>query len=109
MGVIVEKFHDDKGIVWPKEVAPFDIHLVELPGAKGVEELYKKLTDAGLDVLWDDREVPAGQKFADADLIGVPVRLVMSEKTGDQIEYKERNSSESQLFTENTLLGKVGQ
>ncbi len=107
MGVIVEKFHDEKGIVWPKSVAPFDIHLVELQGAKDAEKLYKSLKEKGLDVLWDDREVPAGEKFADADLIGVPVRLVVSEKTGDKIEYKERTSSESTLLSFEELLEKV--
>lgn len=96
MGVIVEKFHDEKGIVWPKEIAPFDVHLVGLNG-KG-EDLYKELKSQGVDVLFDDREVPAGQKFADADLIGVPVRLVVSDKTGDMIEFKERASDKVELL-----------
>jgi prolyl-tRNA synthetase len=59
MGVIVEKFHDEKGIIWPKSVAPFDIHLVELPGAKNVKEIYENLKKNGVDVLWDDRDVQA--------------------------------------------------
>jgi prolyl-tRNA synthetase len=96
MGVIVEKFHDEKGIVWPKEVAPFDMHLVGLNG-KG-EELYNKLKENNIDVLFDDRDVPAGQKFADADLIGIPVRLVVSDKTGEKIEYKKRTSDETKLI-----------
>lgn len=96
MGVIVEKFHDDKGIVWPKEIAPFDVHLVGL-NSKG-HELYEKLKGKGVDVFFDDREVPAGQKFADADLIGIPVRLVVSEKTGDKIEIKERTSDKVELL-----------
>lgn len=96
MGVIVEKFHDEKGIVWPKSVAPFNVHLVGLNG-KG-EEIYQKLIDKGIDCLFDDRDVPAGQKFNDADLIGIPVRLVVSDKTGDKVEFKERTSEESKLL-----------
>lgn len=96
MGVVVEKFHDEKGIVWPKEISPFDVHLVGLNG-KG-EELYKRLKNEKIDVLFDDRDVPAGQKFNDADLIGIPVRLVVSDKSGDKIEYKERTSGESKLL-----------
>ncbi len=96
MGVIVEKFHDEKGIVWPKEISPFDVHLVGLNG-KG-QELYEKLKKADVEVLFDDRDVPAGQKFADADLIGVPVRLVVSDKTGDKIEVKARSSDKAELL-----------
>lgn len=105
MGVIVEKFHDEKGIVWPKEVAPFDVHLVGLNG-KG-EEIYKALKEKGVDVLFDDREIPAGQKFADSDLIGIPVRLVVSEKTGDKIEFKERASDTSELIDFEEILKKL--
>lgn len=96
MGVVVEKFHDEKGIVWPKEISPFNVHLVGLNG-KG-EELYKRLKNEKIDVLFDDRDVPAGQKFNDADLIGIPVRLVVSDKTGDKIEFKERTLGESKLL-----------
>ena len=102
MGVIVEKFHDEKGIVWPKEVSPFDVHLVGLNG-KG-QDLYKKLKENSIDVLFDDREVPAGQKFADSDLIGIPVRLVVSDKTGDKIEVKMRTSDESKLLSFDEVL-----
>jgi prolyl-tRNA synthetase len=107
MGVIVEKFHDEKGIIWPKSVAPFDIHLVELPGAKNVKEIYENLKKNGVDVLWDDRDVQAGQKFGDADLIGIPVRLVVSAKTGDKIEWKERTSEKSELLSFEEVLKKL--
>lgn len=100
MGVIVEKYNDDKGIIWPKTVAPYDVHLVTLAGKNadaGVieasQKLYEDLTMAGLDVLWDDRtDVSAGEKFADADLMGMPLRLVVSEKTlaENATEWKER-------------------
>lgn len=99
MGVIVEKFHDEKGIIWPKEVAPFDVHLIELSGAKNARKIYEYLKKEGIEVLWDDREASAGQKFADADLIGIPVRLVISEKTEDKIEWKERNKEKIELIS----------
>ncbi len=105
MGVIVEKFHDEKGIIWPKEVSPFDVHLVGLNG-KG-EDVYKKLLENKIDVLFDDRDLGAGQKFADSDLIGIPVRLVVSDKTGDKIEFKERTSKESKLLNFEDIINKI--
>jgi prolyl-tRNA synthetase len=114
MGVIVEKFHDEKGIIWPKEVAPFAVHLIELPGAKnlprvkaGAKKIYDELIKKGIEVLWDDREIGAGAKFADADLIGIPVRLVVSEKTGDKIEWKERGKEETDLITLQEVIEKL--
>lgn len=102
MGTLVEVFHDDKGIVWPESVAPYAIHLVGLDG-RG-EELYKELTDRGVEVLFDDRpDVSAGQKFADADLIGLPVRVVVSNRTGDQVEVKRRDQSEAELVDPTSL------
>lgn len=105
MGVIVEKFHDEKGIIWPKEIAPYQVHLVGLNG-KG-NEVYEKLTKAGVEVLFDDRDLAAGQKFADADLIGIPVRLIVSERLGDKIEWKERNSDKIQLLSFDLLTPKI--
>lgn len=98
MGTLVEVSHDEKGIIWYPQIAPFDIHLVELPGGKGAE-IYEKLKKEGVDVLWDDRDVQAGEKFSDADLIGIPVRLVVSAKTGDKIEWKERKSDKAELVS----------
>lgn len=86
MGLLVEKFSDEKGIIWPESVAPFRVHLIEI-GADNPDvrteasELYRELTEAGIEMLWDDRDVRAGEKFADADLIGIPLRIVVSEKT----------------------------
>lgn len=97
MGTLVEISHDDKGIIWNKAVSPFDVHLIELPGGNG-KRVYEELKKKGVEVLWDDRKVPAGEKFADSDLIGIPVRLVVSEKTKDKIEWKERTSSETKLL-----------
>lgn len=93
MGTIVEVFADEKGIVWPASVAPFDVHLVELSGKaddvkKEAEELYRDLSQAGIAVLWDDRDLRAGEKFADSELIGVPLRVVVSEKTLAEGKYE---------------------
>lgn len=101
MGVIVEKFHDDKGIIWPKNVAPFQVHLIDLQQAEKTEEIYNTLIKSGVEVLWDDREARAGEKFADADLIGCPVRVVVSQRSLEQggVEVKLRNSDESKIMS----------
>lgn len=104
VGAIVEVHHDERGIIWPESVAPYQAHVVSikyevLSIKKKTEELYQKLTEAGVEVLLDDREdVSAGQKFADADLIGISVRLVVSEKTGGKIEWKKRTESKTELL-----------
>lgn len=105
MGVIVEKFHDENGIIWPKSVSPFDVHLIGL-NDRG-EDLYKKLKEKNIDVLFDDRDVSAGEKFSDADLIGIPIRLVVSDKTAGKIEYKERTSKESKLLNFEDIINKI--
>ena len=99
MGALVEVFHDDKGIVWPKSVAPFEVHLISLGKDSEAEKIHDELESLGVEVLYDDREVSAGQKFSDADLIGIPVRLVVSEKTAGKIEWKERNKKDSELLS----------
>ncbi len=108
VGTIVEASHDDKGIIWPASVAPYHVHLITLK-AKSAEiqdrilteaqELYEKLWSRGIEVLWDDRDASPGEKFADADLIGLPLRLVVSEKTlkEESVEWKPRNESEVKL------------
>ena len=102
VGTIVEVHHDEKGIIWPKEVAPYDVHLVHVedPITEGfAKEVYDVLTENKVEVLWDDREdVSAGSKFADADLIGIPVRLVVSKRNGNKVEFKERISEKSELL-----------
>ncbi len=103
MATIVEAHHDKQGILWPKEVAPYQVHLIELNSKKMTlsgEKAYKELQEKGIEVLYDDRDdVSAGVKFVDADLIGIPVRLVVSEKTKDKIEWKNRDSQKTQLLT----------
>lgn len=106
MGTWVEVSHDGRGIIWNKIMSPFDIHLIELPGGNG-SEIYEKLKNSGADVLWDDRDVSAGEKFAESDLIGIPVRLVVSKKSGDKIEYKERASDNSELLSFEEVVRKI--
>lgn len=99
MGVIVEKYNDEKGITWPRTVAPFDAILinVNLDPAEA-EKVYQTLTNQGLEVLWDDRENESiGSKFADADLLGIPYRLVISNKTEGKVEIKHRTKEEAEL------------
>ncbi len=97
MGTIVEVSHDDRGIIWPKAVSPFTVHLVGL--SDDAEHIYEQLLHHKIDVLFDDREkATAGEKFADADLLGIPIRLVVSNKTAGQIEWKERKSESSELI-----------
>ena len=97
MGAIVEASHDDKGIIWPKSVAPFAVHLIHLGTDKktktSAEKIYKDLQKSGIEVLWDDREnKTAGENFAESDLLGIPLRIVVSEKTleAGSVEIKER-------------------
>ncbi|MBW7960640.1 proline--tRNA ligase [Patescibacteria group bacterium] len=110
MGIIVEKFHDEKGIIWPESVAPYRVHLVGLDLKddtvnKKVSDLYDKLLEQNIEVLFDDRiEVTPGEKFSDADLIGIPVRLVVSKRSGDKIEFKKREAKDSRLIGYEELL-----
>lgn len=110
MGVIVEKHHDEQGIVWPDSVAPFQVHLIDLTKttAEKVEsrKVYDQLIKAKIDVLFDDREISPGAKFTDADLLGIPKRVVVSTKTLAQqkVELKERAGKDVQLIEVNQLI-----
>ena len=101
MGVIVEKFHDDKGIIWPKNLAPFLVHLIDIQQTEEVEKIYEQLKKEAVEILWDDREMSAGEKFADADLIGCPVRVVVSSRSiqAGGVEVKLRNEEESKIIS----------
>jgi prolyl-tRNA synthetase len=93
----VEQSHDDLGIVWPKSIAPYDVHVVALPGVEEqAEQAAQGLDEAGLDVLLDDRDERAGEKFADADLIGCPIRVTVGKKTLEDgaVDVRERGSGE---------------
>jgi prolyl-tRNA synthetase len=103
LAAIVEAHHDDKGIIWPDNIAPYKVYLARLGIDEAVvaasDKLYDELVAAGVEVLYDDRDVRPGEKFADADLIGIPHRVVVSAKTVEQgkFEYKKRTSSESSM------------
>lgn len=107
MGVITEKFADVKGLVWPASVAPFSLHLISLAKEKDsetgktAEDIYKKLTSTGVEVLFDDRNESAGAKFADSDLIGIPMRVVVSDKSIEKggVEIKERTKDEGEIIS----------
>jgi prolyl-tRNA synthetase len=113
MGTVVETFADEKGIVWPEEIAPFRVHLVEIMSESAevhaeAAELYRALTEAGVEVLWDDRDVRAGEKFSDSDLIGIPLRVVVSEKTlaAGKFECVERSTGHTSHKSISELIGR---
>ena len=115
MATIVEKYHDERGVVWPEAVAPFRVHIVELSSddkkvKEEAEGLYEDLVNSGVEVLYDDREgLAAGEKFADADLIGCPYRVVVSAKTVEQnkFELKKRSEDESEMVSKDELIEKL--
>jgi len=104
LAAIVEAHHDEKGIIWPENIAPYKAYIARLGDKSGVvssaDDLYNRLTEAGVSVLYDDRSVRPGEKFADADLLGIPYRVVVSEKTvqADKHELKKRTEAESHLL-----------
>ena len=108
LGISVEKNHDDKGIIWPKTITPFELHLVNLSKDKtAAESFYKECKENGIDVLFDDRDESAGQKLAEADLLGISVRAVISDKTNGKVEWKERASTEVVLLEKEEFIKKV--
>jgi prolyl-tRNA synthetase len=102
LAVVAEEHHDERGLAWPPEVAPFGVHLAALGAGRSAEvagaaeDLYRRLIDGGVDVLYDDRDVSPGVKFADADLLGVPIRLVVGAKglARGVIEWRSRATGE---------------
>ena len=110
MATIVEVYHDEDGILWPKEIAPFKVHLIPIENNKKIkktsDKLYLDLQKQKIEVLYDDREDKTpGEKFADADLIGIPLRLVVSERTVKQncVEFKKRNGKKTKLIKLNSI------
>jgi len=110
MAAIVEQHHDDKGIQWPAAVAPYDVHVVVVPG---LEEQGQSIADAlgtaGLDVLLDDRDARAGEKFADADLIGCPVRVTVGRRFAEDgtVDLRERAKGEDNAVSVGELVSTV--
>jgi prolyl-tRNA synthetase len=102
VSVIAEEHHDDRGLAWPSEVAPYQVHLLALGAGRAPEvavaadEVYAELQAAGVEVLYDDRDVSPGVKFTDADLVGVPVRLVVGAKglARGVVEWRSRTTGE---------------
>jgi prolyl-tRNA synthetase len=102
----IEQNHDDKGIIWSPQISPFDIHLIGLnledaAVSAQAEQIYQKLIQAGFSVLFDDRPARAGEKFSDADLIGIPARLTISKRTLEQgkVEFKLRSQPKAEVIT----------
>jgi prolyl-tRNA synthetase len=114
MGLLAEHFADEKGLVWPENIAPFKVYLARLGDTEAVvkqaDELYDRLTGAGVEVLYDDREARPGEKFADADLIGLPYRVVISDKTvaDNSYETKARTSEMAEHLGQDQLLKTLG-
>ena len=113
LACIVEEHHDEHGIIWPISVAPFQIHLISLPWKTApagsidlAEKLYQSLNAEQMECLFDDREESPGVKFNDADLIGVPIRLTVSERSlkNGGIEYKRRDQSEKSVIPLDNIL-----
>lgn len=109
MGTVVEVLSDDKGMIWPDSIAPFQVHLLSLGEDEKSEEVYNSLRESGIEVLFDDRDARAGEKFADSDLIGIPWRVVMSKKSLENggVEVKRRNESESEIISIDELVSKL--
>ena len=113
MAAVVEQHNDDKGIIWPVSLAPFDVHLVGLgkgdDDVRSTDEIYELLTDNGFEVLYDDRKASPGVKFADADLVGLPVRITIGKtyfQTGEA-EVKLRKGGEMIKVKKDDLAEKV--
>ncbi|MEK7499478.1 MAG: aminoacyl--tRNA ligase-related protein [Patescibacteria group bacterium] len=112
MGVIVEKFHDEKGIVWPQSVAPFTVYLASLnrddsAAVAAADAAYEALQKAGIETLYDDRDTGTGAKFADADLLGIPYRIVISKKTGGNVEVASRTTGEAKTLSLATFIQEI--
>lgn len=111
MGLIAEHFADDKGLIWPESVAPFKVYLVSIgeQGATHADELYEELKGRGVEVLYDDRNERPGAKFADAELLGIPYRVTVSDRLVEKGEYEvvERRSGSQEILTHDELLAKL--
>lgn len=114
VGVLAELFADEKGLVWPKAVAPFAVHLISITGGNEqvmseADRVYEILKESGIDVLYDDRDARAGEKFADADLIGVPIRIVVSEKTMAEggVELATRKGGGATIVSDSDILERL--
>lgn len=110
MGVIVEKLADDKGMVWPENIAPAHVYLVSIGagGVKSADELYHELQDKNISVLYDDRDARPGEKFADAELMGLPWRVTASDRLEGTFELTSRATGETVVLTREELFARLG-
>jgi len=111
MGLIAEHFADDKGLVWPEAVAPYRVYLVSIGDiTEQADALYDELTAKGVEVLYDDRDERPGAKFADAELLGIPHRITISERllAENQLEYAARSGGDTEVLTRDEVLAKLG-
>lgn len=103
MGTVAEVLSDDKGMIWPKEIAPFTVHLIAAGNDENVlktsQEIYTNLTKAGIEVLFDDRDTGAGEKFNDSDLLGIPLRVIIGKRSleAGEVEIKERRDEKTKM------------
>ncbi|RWZ60456.1 proline--tRNA ligase [Halobacillus fulvus] len=113
LAAIVEQYHDDRGITWPANIAPYHVHLLSLNPKKEeqkelADQLYEELKQAGIEVLYDDRKERAGVKFADSDLFGVPVRVTVGKRAGEGVvEVKERATGDQQDLEQHEVVSYV--
>jgi prolyl-tRNA synthetase len=109
MGVIAEHMADERGLVWPRAIAPYSVYIVAIgdEGSNRADNLYAELTDAGIDTIYDDRDARPGEKFADAELLGIPWRVTASDRLGDSYELTDRTTGETSILTHDALLAKL--
>lgn len=113
MGAVVEQYNDEKGILWPENIAPLQVHLLEISGrnqdkiSKIGTKVYNNLQKSGIEVLYDERNISAGEKFNDADLLGIPWRAVVSDKTGVRVEIKKRSEKTAKLMGQAEFIKKL--
>ena len=112
VGVLAEIFSDEKGLVWPENVAPFQVYLANVGDDPEVidfsRKVYNEFTARNIDVLWDDRSARPGEKFADAELLGIPWRAVISLKTDGKIELTSRMTGETETLAMDEIFAKIG-
>lgn len=109
LGVVAELCNDENGLIWPESIAPFRVHLVSMNADEQAQVIYEQLQSAGIETLYDDRDVRAGEKFADADLIGIPWRVVVSARSLENggLEVKRRDSQDSEVISVEAFLKKL--
>ncbi len=109
LGVLVEKLADEEGIVLPENVAPYKVHLIDIEAADQAEDIYLALLEKGMDVMWDDRDLRPGAKFADSDLIGIPWRIVVSKRSLEAggVEITSRRTKESEIVSKDDAISKM--